>query len=262
MKNKITKNMSSNFEVKAFSDSQDSLATSNQILINYGISILSIETLFDFFCKEMSNNQLVELTSIESIKNMKIQINDIKSNYFTNLFKHKIENHFFRYFDSEKNELGKDIAGEISKPDQAFSVFFMVVKNLAKSVRLRVNEPKFIFYFVLENQFINFLRIIESLKDLDKLSYSEFNFNKLGVNGLEIIIFGILFVYNAIQKILGLDEEGTFKDMVDKYIDNFISDFGKARNINTERFYKNKQLTVDKVIKYIMENRIELLKGY
>lgn len=262
LKNKITKNMNNNYDVKPFHDNQESLATSNQILINYGISILSIEALFDFFLLEMESNKEVSSSSLESIKNIKIHINDTKNLYFSNLFKHKVQNHFFKYFDTNKQILAKDLPEDISEPDRVYLVFFYLVKNLAKTIKMRVSDPVHVQYFVLDNQFMNFLKIISSLKNLDKLYDTEFNFSKLGVFGLETIIYGIYVTYLAIQKVLGFDEEGKFKQIVENFIDEFINDFGKERKISVERLVKNRKLLYDNALKYITENRVELIKGY
>ena len=151
---------------------------------------------------------------------------------------------------------------EFKEPDRAFIVLFNVIKNLAKNIRVKMEDQKILKYFVLDNQFINFLKIVDSLKDLDKLYDTDFNFSKLGIFGLEILIHGILFVYCSINKILGFDDEGKFKILVDEFIDDLIYEFGVIRKINTDRFYRNKQFYFENVIKYISENRIELLKGY
>jgi len=262
VKNKISKNMTKNYEVKTFYDYQDSIAQSNQILINYGISILSIEDLFNFFLSEMHNDKCISSISIESMTNLKIQINESKKNYFANLFKIKIESHFFKFFDTNKATLSRDMSEDFKEPDRAFIVLFNVIKNLAKNIRVKVEDPKILKYFVLDNQVINFLKIVDSLRDLDKLYDTEFNFSKLGIFGLEILIHGIIFVYCSINKILGFDDEGKYKILVDEYIDDLIVEFGVIRKINTDRFFRNKQIYYENVIKYISENRIELLKGY
>jgi hypothetical protein len=76
------------------------------------------------------------------------------------------------------------------------------------------------------------------------------------------MIHGIIFVYYVINKLLGFDQEGRFKNVVDEYIDALINEFGKMRNMSTERFFKIKQSYYDNVLKYIAENKLELLKGY
>ena len=40
---------------------------------------------------------------------IKVQLNEIKTNYFSNLFKIKIESHFFKFFDQTKAILSKDV---------------------------------------------------------------------------------------------------------------------------------------------------------
>lgn len=262
MKNKVVKSMSNNYDVKSFSDSQESMATTNQILINYGISILSIESLFAFFLTQMSSNPLVSSSSVEAVRHIKAQISETKAEYFSKLFKIKIESHFFRFFEMNKMTLCKDLSEDFKEPDRVFVVFFHVIKNLAKSVKVRINDPKYLFFFIVENQFVNFLKIIDSLRQLDKVYDTEFNFSKVGILGLELLIHGILFIYLSIQKILGFDEEGKYKVITDKFIDELISEFGKVRNISTERFVKNRETYQENVMKFIVENRIELLKGY
>lgn len=262
MRNKITKSMTNNYDVKSFTDNQESMATTNQILINYGITILSIENLFDFFLNEMLNNNLVSLNSIESIRQIKSQIHESKTDYFSKLFKIKIESHFFRFFDSNKMVLTSDLTEEFKEPDRVFLVYYQVIKNLAKSVKVRINDIKFLYFFIVENQYVNFLKIIDSVRQLDKLYDTEFNFCKIGIFGLEVIIHGILFIYYCIQKVLGLDEEGKFKVITEKFIDELVLEFGKIRNINVDRFIKNKHVYHENALKYIIENRIELLKGY
>jgi hypothetical protein len=262
IKAKITKNMSNNKDVKTFHDNQENMATSNQILINYGISILSIESLFNFFLKEMTENKLVNKSSLESVHSIKQQIIEAKNVYFSDLFKLKIQNHFFKFFDSNQDLLCKDTSIDIQEPERAFVVFFYFVKNLAKTVKTRANDPSYVQYFIIDNQFFNFLKIISCIKNLDKLYDTEFNFSKLGIHGLEIIVYGIYFSYLSIKHLLGFDEEGKYMDYVEKYLDEFINDFGKQRKISTERLFKNKNVFFDQVSKYITENRIELLKGY
>jgi hypothetical protein len=261
MKNKITKSMTNNLDVKSFSDNE-SMATTNQILINYGISILSIEGLLEFFLKEMSTNSLISPTSIENLKFIQSEITELKSEYFSKLFKIKIESHFFKFFDTNKNLLSRDLNEDFKEPDRNFVTFYQVIKNLAKSVKTRVNNSKYLSFFIVENQFVNFLKIIDSLRQLDKLYDTEFNFSKLGITGMDCILHGVLFVYYAIQKVLNLDEENKYKIITEKFLDEFVIEFGKVRNISIERFFKNKQNYHDNVLKYISENRIDLLKGY
>lgn len=262
LRNKITKSMNNNYDVKSFTDNQESMATTNQILINYGISLLSIENLFDLFLNEMSTNNLVSISSFENVRNIKTQIQEAKTDYFSKLFKIKIESYFFKFFDTNKLMLMKDLSEDFKEPDRYFLNFYQVIKNLAKSVKVRVSDTKYLQFFIVENQFVNFLKIIESVKELDKLYDTEFNFSKIGIFGLETIIHGVLFIYYTIQKILLLDEDGKYKIITEKFLLELIGEFGKLRNINTDRFIKNKQQYHDNVLKYIIENRIELLKGY
>lgn len=266
LKNKITKNMSNNYDVKPFGDTNESMASSNQILINYGISIISIEKLFEFFQTQMAPNKEIGESSKDNITYMKQQISEIKEVYFSNLLKVKIESHFYRFFENQKTLLENDIAEPFKEPEHAFLIFFQLIKNLAKMVKNRlVNDPlnnDYVRYFVLDNQFANFMKIISNLKCLNEVYDTEFNLSKTGLMGMDIIVHGIAFIYYAINKILLFDDEGEYKKVMDRFIEQFITDLGNLRNIAIDQYIKNKQKYYDNVLKYINENRIELLKGY
>jgi hypothetical protein len=262
VKTKITKNMNSNYEVKPFFDNQESLATANQILINYGISILSIEGLFEFLYHEMMSNQIVSQNSIEAMNTIKYNLNEIKILYFNNLLKVKIETHFLKYFDQMKMLLSKDLSEEFKEPDRAFVTYFTLMKSLAKTVKLRTSEYNYVKFFILDNQFSNFLKIIDNIKILDRVYDTEFNLSKLGIFGLDSIVNGVLFVYLSITKVLGFEDEGKFKANVDGFVEGFIKEYGKLRNVNVERFLKNKEGYYNQVMRYINENKLDLLKGF
>ena len=113
-----------------------------------------------------------------------MQINEIKTNYFSNLFRIKIESHFFKFFDQNKGTLSKDViliinqtSDEFKEPHRAFFVYFMFTKNLTKIIKSRVNSEAHLSYFIMDNQFVNLLKIIESLKILNRLYDTEFNFS-------------------------------------------------------------------------------------
>ncbi len=263
IKNRISKNISSNYEVKAFFENQENMAIPNQILINYGISILSIENLLDFFYGVMWQERLVASISLESLKIMKDKINESKITFFSNLFKTKLENHFYQGFESNKDKLKEDIViNEFKKPENVFYGFFFFLKSLAKTIRIRTNDTKMVKFFVLDTLFVNFLKIIENIRDLDKIYDTELNLLKLGINGLEIIIYGVYFVHLAIQKIFNFDEENRFKNLTEEFLEEFITEFGRSRKIIVDKFKKNKQNYQDNILKFIIENRVELIKGY
>ena len=259
IKNKISKNISSNNEVKAFFENQENMAIPNQILINYGISILSIENLLEYFYTVMTEEINIANISRESLKTMKEKINESKITFFSNLFKSKLENHFYHGFESGKDKFRDDITQEFKKPENIFFSYFFFLKSLAKTIRLRTNnDTKMVKYFILDTLFVNFLKIIENIRELDKIYDTEMNISKLGVNGLEIIIHGVYFVYLSIQKIFLFDEENKFKNLTEEFLDEFIIEFGRERNINVEKFKKNKQLYQDNILKFIIENRINM----
>jgi hypothetical protein len=45
-------------------------------------------------------------------------------------------------------------------------------------------------------------------------------------------------------------------------LEEIIQEFGKMKKMAVERFVKNKQLYQETIIKYIMENKAELIKGF
>ena len=61
IKNKIVKNISNNYDLMPFTDNNESMAPSNQTLINYGITILSLEIFF----KKIINNPLTKKKRIK-----------------------------------------------------------------------------------------------------------------------------------------------------------------------------------------------------
>jgi hypothetical protein len=61
---------------------------------------------------------------------------------------------------------------------------------------------------------------------------------------------------------LGFEDEGKFKANVDGFVEGFIKEYGKLRNVNVERFLKNKEGYYNQVMRYINENKLDLLKGF
>jgi len=97
---------------------------------------------------------------------------------------------------------------------------------------------------------------------LDKIYDTDFNLSKLGVNVLEIIIYGVYFVYFGINKIFEFDSEGKYKKLTEDFLDEIIRQYVSLRNLKSDKFIKNKQIYQDNILKFIIENRIELVKGY
>lgn len=271
IKGKIEKNMSNNYDVKPFGDNNESMASSNQILINYGITILSIEKIISFYINSIRENTAIDIminaASKESLVYMKKQIEEEKQNYFSNLLKVKIESHFYRFFESQKETLSNDIAEQFKEPDRVFVVFFQLIKNIAKVVKARiVNEDEasineYVKYFILDSQYINFLNIIRTVKCLNEVYDTEFNLKKMGIKGMDVVLYGITYVYFAISKILKFDDDKMFRRITEEFFDEFCKDWGKCRNMSTIRFEQNKALYFDTSEKYVNENKVELLKG-
>ena len=272
IKNKIVKNISNNYDLMPFTDNNESMAPSNQTLINYGITILSLEIFF----KKIINNPLTKKelnkTTIESIEFFILQFDEEKKNYFENLLKVKTESHFFKFIENQSAIYSKNIsnmneASKFTGPDRGFLSFFQLMKNIAKMVKLKTNNNKennnyFIEYFIIDSIYNNFLKVMKCLKNLNEVYETDFNLGKIGTNGLEHIIYGIYYVYFCVKIILGLDKNDKYLNYTRNYIDEFISQWSQTRNIPCDFFIHNKINYEKNVQQYINNNKSQLAKGY
>ena len=272
IKNKIVKNISNNYDLMPFTDNNESMAPSNQTLINYGITILSLEIFF----KKIINNPLTKKelnkTTIESIEFFILQFDEEKKNYFENLLKVKTESHFFKFIENQSAIYSKNIsnmneASKFTGPDRGFLSFFQLLKNIAKMVKLKTNNNKennnyFIEYFIIDSIYNNFLKVMKCLKNLNEVYETDFNLGKIGTNGLEHIIYGIYYVYFCVKIILGLDKNDKYLNYTRNYIDEFISEWSQTRNIPCDFFIHNKINYEKNVQQYINNNKSQLAKGY
>ena len=272
IKNKIVKNISNNYDLMPFTDNNESMAPSNQTLINYGITILSLEIFF----KKIINNPLTKKelnkTTIESIEFFILQFDEEKKNYFENLLKVKTESHFFKFIENQSAIYSKNILNmnEVSKftgPDRGFLSFFQLMKNIAKMVKLKTNNNKennnyFIEYFIIDSIYNNFLKVMKCLKNLNEVYETDFNLGKIGTNGLEHIIYGIYYVYFCVKIILGLDKNDKYLNYTRNFLDEFISEWSQTRNIPCDFFIHNKINYEKNVQQYINNNKSQLAKGY
>ena len=272
IKNKIVKNISNNYDLMPFTDNNESMAPSNQTLINYGITILSLEIFF----KKIINNPLTKKelnkTTIESIEFFILQFDEEKKNYFENLLKVKTESHFFKFIENQSAIYSKNIsnmneASKFTGPDRGFLSFFQLMKNIAKMVKLKTNNNKennnyFIEYFIIDSIYNNFLKVMKCLKNLNEVYETDFNLGKIGTNGLEHIIYGIYYVYFCVKIILGLDKNDKYLNYTRNYIDEFISEWSQTRNIPCDFFIHNKINYEKNVQQYINNNKSQMAKGY
>ena len=223
IKNKIVKNISNNYDLMPFTDNNESMAPSNQTLINYGITILSLEIFFKKIINIPLTKKELNKTTIESIEFFILQFDEEKKNYFENLLKVKTESHFFKFIENQSVIYSKNIPNmnEVSKftgPDRGFLSFFQLMKNIANLVKSKTKNNKennnyFIEYFIIDCIYNNFLKVMRSLKNLNEVYETDFNLGKIGTNGLEHIIYGIYYVYFCVKIILGLDKN-------DKYLNH------------------------------------------
>ena len=272
IKNKIVKNISNNYDLMPFTDNNESMAPSNQTLINYGITILSLEIFF----KKIINNPLTKKelnkTTIESIEFFILQFDEEKKNYFENLLKVKTESHFFKFIENQSAIYSKNIsnmneASKFTGPDRGFLSFFQLMKNIAKMVKLKTNNNKennnyFIEYFIIDSIYNNFLKVMKCLKNLNEVYETDFNLGKIGTNGLEHIIYGIYYVYFCVKIILGLDKNDKYLNYTRNFLDEFISEWSQTRNIPCDFFIHNKINYEKNVQQYINNNKSQMAKGY
>ena len=100
-----------------------------------------------------------------------MQLEEEKTNYFSNLLKVKMESHFFKFFENQSGNYSKNNSNmsEISKftgPDKGFLSFFQLLKNIAKMLKYKIKNIKensnyFLEYFIIESIFNNFLDFYE-----------------------------------------------------------------------------------------------------
>ena len=267
IKTKIEKNISNNYDVKPFGDTNESIASSNQILINYGITIIYIEKLFKFFSKEIENNNEINQTSKKSFLYLIKQINEEKIQYFSNLLKVKIESHFYKFFDSQKDLLIKNSNEKFNKIERAFLIFIYLIKNLTKMLKNRINDEneiknEIINFFIFDSQFVNFLNIIGNIKNLNEFYDTDFNLSQIGSVGIEIIINGIWFVYYCCLKLLNLNNENKFKNVAENFVEDILKNWSEVKNVSIDKYLKNNNNYQSNIINYINENQNEIFKGF
>jgi hypothetical protein len=62
--------------------------------------------------------------------------------------------------------------------------------------------------------------------------------------------------------VLGFDKDAKYKQIVENFLEEYIAEFGKMKKMTVDRFLKNKQMYQDNILKYISENKVELIKGF
>ena len=273
IKNKIIKNISNNYDLMPFTDNNESMAPSNQTLINYGITILSIENFFINILNNPLTKKELNSSTLENIEFFLQQFNEEKKNYFDNLLKVKIESHFYKFFENQSGPYSKNVPyGEISKftgPDKGFLSFLHLLKNVAKMIKFKTKNNKdnnlwvyFVEYFIMESIYNNFLKVINCLKNLNEVYETEFNLAQMGSNGIEHIIYGIYFVYFSLKIILNLDNNGKYLNITRNFIDEITSEWSQMRNMPCDRIIQNKINYEKNVQQYISANKDQLGQGY
>ena len=272
IKNKITKSISNNYDLMPFTDNNESMAPSNQTLINYGITILSIEKFFETILKDQSTQINLSKSTIENIIFFQKQFNEEKENYFNNLIKVKIETHFYKFFDNQSGPYSKNMShGDNSKftgPDKGFLAFFQLLKNITKMIKFKMKNNKdnnssiyFIEYFIMDSIFNNFLKVMNCLRNLNEVYESEFHLGKVGTTGIEHIIYGIYFVYFSLKIVLNLDNNGRYLNATRNFIDGLVSEWSQIRDMPCDIFIQNKANYERNVQQYISLSKNQLSQG-
>ena len=271
LKNKIEKSISNNYDLMPFTDNSESMAPSNQTIINYGITILSIEK---FFYLIRSNNNTINTLSKNTLDNLDFfvqQIIEEKKNFFTNLLKVKIESHFFKFFVNQKENYCKNILQEtkFTGPDKGFLQYFQLLKSICKMIRNRTNtknakkkDMSFVEYCIMDGLYINFLNAIKCLRNLNEVYETDFNLGQIGTNGIEHVIYGIYFVYFSCRTVFDLDNKAKFLTVSRAFIDQFVAMWSKMRNVSGDKFIQNKGNYEQKVQEYVNISKAQLSQGY
>lgn len=273
IRSRVTKAITYNYEVKSFSDSAEVLPAPNQILINYAISLLSLEKAFLRIAttnKKTVRNSLAygDLHIISKLGGFLQFLDEIKAKYMRELFRFRIEWHFYKVFDSEQEYLKKDVSEKFSQPHGCFLALFHLMKNLSKSIQIRTDDRQITNYIIVNCLFSTFLRIMGNLKDMDKVYDTTFNLGHLGTRGLEEFIHGIYFIFYSLNYLLDfsgkakIDVTGVEEDIqeeVESLINSLIENVCKSKNIVSDKFLKQKQSYKDQIMKYIAESKFDLI---
>ena len=264
IKNKITKSISNNYDLMPFTDNNESMAPSNQTLINYGITILSVENFFITILKNPLTQKELSKSTLENIEFFLQQFDEEKKNFFDNLIKVKIESHFYKFFDNQSEPYSKNLSysdtSKFTGPDRGFLAFFQLLKNVSKMIKIKTQNNKdkgsisshyFVEYFIMDSIYNNFLKVILCLRNLNEVYETEFNMAKVGTYGLEHIIYGIYFVYFSLKMILNLDNKGNFLNITRNFIDELVSEWSQIRNMPCDVFIQNKGNYEKNVQQYI-----------
>ena len=273
LKNKIVKNISNNYDLMPFTNNNESMAPSNQTLINYGISILSIEMFFFHILRNPLTQKELSKSTLENIEFFLQQFAEEKKNYFDNLLKVKIESHFFKFFDNQSGPYSKNVSyGDVSKfsgPDKGFLSFFQLLKNITKMVKIKTMNNKnknlwinFVEYFIMDSIYNNFLKTVGCLRNLNEVYETEFNLGQVGSNGIEHIIYGIYFVYFSLKMILNLDVNGKFLNTTRNFIDDLASEWSQVKNMPCDKFIQNKPDYEKNIQQFISASKNQLSQGF
>jgi len=203
--NKVNYAISQNTKINTFSDGIDDLPLPNQLLINYAISLTSITNTINEICTRQVSNKIYEFRNY---------LIDIHSKFFLELFRHKLEWHFSKSINDRKELYVKDTPHEyetISEPEPCFLSFFYLIRTLIFNLRKRSVSNDIIEEIVLDSQFIVFLNSIQKLIEIEKVYDTDLTFGKMGVYGIENIIYGVYFIKNSIERIFNYKLSGKDK---------------------------------------------------
>lgn len=284
IKAKINEASNLNSEVKTFSDCTGSLPGPNHILLVYTISLNNIQTC-------LSNLRKRNPKYSKKLKQFYTGISNTTLRFNQNLFKGKLEWHFFKAFNINKTLICGNNSSVFAPPDSSFTVFFFLLKSLIANLKKKNCSEEIIFKIIVNSQVKIFLSTLFKLVNIENYYDSEITFKDIGINGLELLLHGIFFIKNSLTLLFGFknsdlsrvinEDNDDNDDMLDynntnNVLDNnenksineefndlislLIKEFSKNKNLKEERFLSSLTSIENNVVEYIAKNKFELTK--
>lgn len=284
----VMNKVSLNSEVKTFSDSIGMLPGPNNILLIYSISLSgitqSLENLRNnYILKNTNKNPYYDImtethrnTILSLTNNLFNNLNSLKDTFFKNFLKSKIENHFFKGFSASKFIFMEDsqlVNKEINmKPELSFLTYYYLIKSLIINMHQKKTDP-YVIKEIYESLLSVFIDIMYKLVNIENFFNSELKYKDVGLKGIEVLIFGIIFVKNSSTLIFSLN---AFKDTLssqtifslsnkvtesfNNVIKHLITEFCLNKKIKTDILNKDLSFLEDKSKEYIENDKSNLLK--
>ena len=158
-----------------------------------------------------------------------------------------------------KYELMSDSVSELTEPHTTFISYYSMLKTIANLIKIKLGNStysnEFIEHFTYNGQYINFLSVIGALSCLNEVYDTDFNLSKVGIEGMEILIYGIYFIYYKVKLDFNYDADEKILEKTRNFIDDLIKNWIKLRKIKFDSVIKQKQIYEQKVIQYISSTK-------